>query len=98
MNRFFNKLSVDAPIERHNFTFQVIAPRGAPIDPLDPDELAWSTTTLGPEGEILLYAYITWITSSQDPSLDPKEVDERNVSFEIDQVVFRTERSDFEPL
>ncbi len=51
MNRFFDKLGVGSPVLRQNYTFQVIADKSSPLDPLDPDELAWSGTTLGPEGE-----------------------------------------------
>ncbi|KAK0191428.1 hypothetical protein F5146DRAFT_1001243 [Armillaria mellea] len=47
--RFFRRLPVDKPVIRNNYFVQVVQPQGQ--DLVDPEELAWSTTTNGPEGE-----------------------------------------------
>ncbi|SJL01473.1 uncharacterized protein ARMOST_04795 [Armillaria ostoyae] len=53
--RFFRRLPVDKPVIRNNYFVQVVRPqgqdRGIEDDLVDPEELAWSTTTNGPEGE-----------------------------------------------
>ncbi|KAK0231279.1 hypothetical protein IW262DRAFT_1526371 [Armillaria fumosa] len=57
--RFFRRLPVDKPVIRNNYFVQVIRPQGpgqdrgvdSEDDLVDPEELAWSTTTNGPEGE-----------------------------------------------
>ena len=51
MNRFFGKLSVDKPVIRNNYFFQVVRPADDParIGSIDPDEIAWSDTTNGDE-------------------------------------------------
>jgi hypothetical protein len=46
MTKFFRRLKVDSPVTRSNYGFQVIDPNR---DELDPEELAWCTTTSGPE-------------------------------------------------
>ncbi|KAK0490530.1 hypothetical protein IW261DRAFT_1432530 [Armillaria novae-zelandiae] len=49
--RFFRRLPVDKPVIRNNYFVQVVRPQGEGGDGVDPEELAWSTTTNGPEGE-----------------------------------------------
>ncbi|KAK0206070.1 hypothetical protein DFS33DRAFT_1312070 [Desarmillaria ectypa] len=53
--RFFRRLPVDKPVIRNNYFVQVVRPQGQDggieDDLVDPEELAWSTTTNGPEGE-----------------------------------------------
>ncbi|KAK0467850.1 uncharacterized protein EV420DRAFT_1501598 [Desarmillaria tabescens] len=53
--RFFRRLPVDKPVIRNNYFVQVVRPQGkdggVEDDSVDPEELAWSTTTNGPEGE-----------------------------------------------
>jgi len=48
LGRFFKKLSLDKPVVRVNYTFQVVSEQRAEGD-LDPTELAWSTTMKGEE-------------------------------------------------
>jgi hypothetical protein len=45
-------MKVDRPVLRNNFFFQIIEdiPPGSKPEKLDAEELAWSTTTNGPEG------------------------------------------------
>ncbi|KAK0498300.1 hypothetical protein EDD18DRAFT_1071356, partial [Armillaria luteobubalina] len=59
--RFFRRLPVDKPVIRNNYFVQVVRPQGQgqsqdggvdlEADLVDPEELAWSTTTNGPEGD-----------------------------------------------
>ncbi|KAL5527541.1 hypothetical protein ACEPAG_6342 [Sanghuangporus baumii] len=51
MTRFFSKLTVDKPVIRNNYFFQIVRPADDParIGSIDPDELAWSDTTNGDE-------------------------------------------------
>lgn len=51
LSRFFSKLSVDKPVLRNNYFFQIVRPADDPTRTtvLDPDELAWSDTTNGDE-------------------------------------------------
>lgn len=55
LERFFKRLAVNKPVIRNNYFFQVVQPndpsRRANEDTelIDPEELAWSTTTNGPE-------------------------------------------------
>ena len=53
MNRFFQKLTVDKPVIRNNYFFQVVRPEDDParLASIDPDELAWSDSTNGNEDE-----------------------------------------------
>lgn len=48
MARFFRRLAVDKPVERNNYFIQVVKAEGE-RDTLDPEELAWSESTNGPE-------------------------------------------------
>ena len=48
MERYFQRLAVDKPVARNNYGIQVI--RGE-REGIDPEELAWSETTNGPEDE-----------------------------------------------
>jgi hypothetical protein len=54
LHRFFQKMRVDRPVLRNNFFFQIIedCPEKTQGDLVDPEELAWSDTTNGPEGTI----------------------------------------------
>ncbi|KII95957.1 hypothetical protein PLICRDRAFT_234134 [Plicaturopsis crispa FD-325 SS-3] len=51
LERFFRRMPVDKPVIRNNYFIQVVtaAHTSAEIEDIDPDELAWSTTTNGPE-------------------------------------------------
>ena len=51
MNRFFSKMTVDKPIVRNNYFFQIVRTEDDParLRSIDPDELAWSDTTNGDE-------------------------------------------------
>ncbi|KAI0346975.1 hypothetical protein BDW22DRAFT_482216 [Trametopsis cervina] len=50
MNRFFARLTLDKPVARTNYSFQVLPPPPSPsVDPTDPKELAWAYTMKGPE-------------------------------------------------
>jgi len=51
LDRFFSKLSVDKPVLRNNYFFQIVRSASDPSrsDSIDPDELAWSDTTNGDE-------------------------------------------------
>ena len=51
MTRFFTKLPVDKPVIRNNYFFQIVLPKDSPerLASIDPDELAWSTSTNGDE-------------------------------------------------
>ena len=52
--RFFQKMKIDKPVLRNNFFFQIVregADKSQP-DNLDPEELAWSDTTNGIEGDL----------------------------------------------
>ncbi|KAF8897139.1 hypothetical protein BD779DRAFT_1489091 [Infundibulicybe gibba] len=48
MERFFRRMSVDKPVVRNNYFVQLVDPK-AKKDNMDPEELAWSHTTNGPE-------------------------------------------------
>ncbi|KAJ7746760.1 hypothetical protein DFH07DRAFT_776270 [Mycena maculata] len=48
--RFFRRLPVDKPVARNNYFVQVSPPSSA-TPSVDPDELAWGETVLGPEDE-----------------------------------------------
>ncbi|KAJ7493350.1 hypothetical protein B0H11DRAFT_2156325 [Mycena galericulata] len=48
LERFFRRLSVDKPVVRNNYFVQVSPPPSA-TPSVDPDELAWGETVLGPE-------------------------------------------------
>ncbi|PFH52551.1 hypothetical protein AMATHDRAFT_74037 [Amanita thiersii Skay4041] len=50
LERFFRRLPVDKPVIRNNYFIQVVQPRGEESG-IDPEELAWSTTTNGLEDE-----------------------------------------------
>ncbi|KAF8904254.1 hypothetical protein CPB85DRAFT_1317844 [Mucidula mucida] len=47
MTRFFRRLAVDKPVIRNNYSIQVVPALNQ--DSIDPEELAWSTTSNGPE-------------------------------------------------
>ncbi len=47
MTRFFRRLAVDKPVIRNNYSIQVVPASNQ--DSIDPEELAWSTTSNGPE-------------------------------------------------
>jgi len=51
MDRFFQKMTVDKPVARNNYAFQVVRPPSLIDDTndLDPEELAWAETSHGPE-------------------------------------------------
>ena len=50
LDRFFNKLLVDKPVQRNNYFFQVVPPADHPkFSAVDPEELAWSYSTKGDE-------------------------------------------------
>ncbi|KAI1793029.1 hypothetical protein LXA43DRAFT_304457 [Ganoderma leucocontextum] len=57
MERYFRRMSVDKPIVRNNYAFQIVAPpemRGSAPPPgslldVDPEELAWAVTMNGDE-------------------------------------------------
>jgi hypothetical protein len=53
MARFFRRLAVDKPVERTNLFIQVVKPAGE-REELDPEELAWSESTNGPEDSFTL--------------------------------------------
>lgn len=52
MERFFQRLSVDKPVVRNNYFFQVVKPP-APKDEedIDPEELGWAESSHGTEDE-----------------------------------------------
>jgi hypothetical protein len=49
-------MKVDRPVLRNNFFFQIVGnlPEHPQIEKLDPEELAWSNTTNGPEGAFVV--------------------------------------------
>jgi len=51
LNRFFFKMTVDKPVLRNNYFFQIVRKENDPdrLASIDPDELAWSDTTNGDE-------------------------------------------------
>ncbi|KAG6919303.1 hypothetical protein DXG01_007436 [Tephrocybe rancida] len=50
MERFFQRLAVDKPVARNNYFFQVVKPPSPEgVEDIDPEELAWATTSHGPE-------------------------------------------------
>ncbi|TDL29790.1 hypothetical protein BD410DRAFT_41554 [Rickenella mellea] len=51
LERFFFKLSVNKPVLRNNYSFQIVRDANDPQRTIsnDPDELAWSDTTIGHE-------------------------------------------------
>jgi Protein of unknown function (DUF3445) len=48
MERYFQRLAVDKPVTRNNYSIQVVS---SVPDDIDPDELGWSSSTNGPEDE-----------------------------------------------
>ena len=48
MARFFRRLALDKPVVRSNYFVQALAEEGE-RDAVDPEELAWGTTSNGPE-------------------------------------------------
>ncbi|KAF8631213.1 hypothetical protein AX15_002544 [Amanita polypyramis BW_CC] len=55
LERFFRRLPVDKPVVRNNYLVQLVRSAGEVTetadDKIDPEELAWSKSTLGPEDE-----------------------------------------------
>ena len=61
MNRFFQRLPLDKPVIRNNYSIQVIPPRvpqaelmvgtEATLSDIDPEELSWSESLNGPEDD-----------------------------------------------
>ncbi|KAG6900102.1 hypothetical protein C0993_002786 [Termitomyces sp. T159_Od127] len=52
MERFFQRLAVDKPVTRNNYFFQVIKDRTPEsMEEIDPDELAWTISSHGPEDD-----------------------------------------------
>ena len=51
MDRFFRKMTVDKPVARNNYFFQVVRPPSLidSTNDLDPEELAWAESSHGPE-------------------------------------------------
>ncbi|KAG6830622.1 hypothetical protein H0H92_015714 [Tricholoma furcatifolium] len=50
MERFFQRLSVDKPVARNNYFFQVVKPASADgMEDIDPEELGWAESSHGPE-------------------------------------------------
>ncbi|KAG6843960.1 hypothetical protein H0H87_011382 [Tephrocybe sp. NHM501043] len=54
MERFFQRLSVDKPVSRNNYFFQVVkTPASNGVEDIDPEELAWAESSHGPEDDFL---------------------------------------------
>lgn len=59
MNRFFQRLPLDEPVIRNNYSIQIVPPRAPEagldaeetLSDIDPEELSWSGTLNGPEDE-----------------------------------------------
>lgn len=68
MTKFFRRIKVDTPYTRNNYVFQVVN-RDAP-DSLDPDELAWCSTTMGPEDVEAVVSE----SSDSAPSVTPQNI------------------------
>ena len=55
LERFFRRLPVEKPVIRNNYAFQAIRPAlERKNEEADPEELAWSESTNGPEDEFML--------------------------------------------
>lgn len=54
MNRFFYKLSVDKPVARSNYGFQIVRSQDHPerSSSFDPDEYGWAQTSMGNEEDL----------------------------------------------
>ena len=50
MARFFRRLALDKPVVRSNYFIQAL-PEAGQRDEVDPEELAWGSTSNGPEDE-----------------------------------------------
>jgi len=87
MARFFMKMRVSKPVTRHNYFIQVIDPTRA--NSIDPDELAWSEMTSGPED--------VFDQATKQPSLAAQASGRINFQLpkpphDVRDVRFRTER------
>lgn len=76
MARFFRRLALDKPVVRSNYFLQAL-PEVEKRGGVDPEELAWGTTSNGPEDEFGGHAH-------------QGESDKRDVP--VERVLMRTER------
>ncbi|TEB35480.1 hypothetical protein FA13DRAFT_1728287 [Coprinellus micaceus] len=76
MARFFRRLALDKPVVRSNYFLQALGEEGQ-RDGVDPEELAWGTTSNGPEDEFGGHAH-------------QGDSDKRDVP--VERVLMRTER------
>lgn len=83
LNKFFQKMKVDRPVLRNNFFFQIIedVPPGSKAEKLDAEELAWSTTTNGPED--------FWDHGNQRPDVIVKNLSVKNIRFRTERQSLR---------
>jgi len=83
MNRFFQKMKVDRPVLRNNFFFQIVqeSVNQRSVDNLDPEELAWSDTTNGPED--------AWDHGNQRPDVMIKNPTVKNIRFRTERQSLR---------
>ena len=66
MERFFRKMTVDKPVVRNNYSFQVVR-RPSVIDgtnDLGPEELAWAESSHGPEDNYIKKHYALTYSAS----------------------------------
>jgi hypothetical protein len=73
MERFFQKMTVDKPVARNNYFFQVIQPSDTAgrQNPVDPEELAWAESSHGPEDE---YTHTFPADKPDRPKITPSNV------------------------
>lgn len=51
LNRFFLRLPLDKVVQRNNYFFKIVTDPSRPVEPLDPHEIGWAESTVGPEEE-----------------------------------------------
>lgn len=92
MSRFFSKLSVEKPVVRNNYFFQVVRPTDDParVTSIDPDELAWSDTTNGDEDHFVHHSTGTAApTEHQDKT---NEAEERETAGAKEEISLRKQK------
>lgn len=103
MARFFSKLTVDKPVIRNNYFFQIVRPVDDParINSVDPDELAWSDSTNGDEDHFVHHTIGTAASDAQKTEEGPavtvnklslREQKQPLGTDTVDRIRLRTER------
>ncbi|PPQ77299.1 LOW QUALITY PROTEIN: hypothetical protein CVT25_010881 [Psilocybe cyanescens] len=88
LERFFRRLPVDKPVVRNNYFFQTNRQDEVKEDSVDPEELAWAESTVGPEDA---YEHGTAFKMIQTES-KRNGTEQETIATKVECIRFRSER------